>query len=165
MEASGARRPERGTAYLRWQRRSRAVAPASWASAFSPARRPSWWPWRPPRERFLNARRPPWPAPPRSAPAAASAATGRGRLLSARRPPPRGRRISRTPPLATPSPAARCVCLSDLSVPGEGGVWERAGGTGTEGWGLTSGPSFWPTPSPEGSTPAPLQLPAGVVCC
>lgn len=37
MEASGARRPERGAAYLRWRGRSRAVAPASWASAASPA--------------------------------------------------------------------------------------------------------------------------------
>lgn len=37
MEASGARRPESGAAYLRWRRCSRAVAPASWASAAFPA--------------------------------------------------------------------------------------------------------------------------------
>lgn len=103
--------------------------------------RPNWWPWRPPRERVLSARRRPCPAPPRSAPAAASAATGRGRRLSSCLPPPRGRRISRTPPLATRSLAARCVCLSDLSVPRGGGVWERAPRAGATGWGLTSGPS------------------------
>lgn len=33
----GWRRPGLGAAYLRWRRRSRAVAPASWASAASPA--------------------------------------------------------------------------------------------------------------------------------
>lgn len=45
------------------------------------SRRPSWWPWRPPRERFFTARRRPCPAPPRSAPSAASAATVCCRLL------------------------------------------------------------------------------------
>lgn len=103
-------------AYLRWRRRSRAVAPASWVLAASPVALAGGH--NPPRERVLTARRRPCPAPPRSAPAAASAATGRGRRLSACLPPPRGRGISRTPPLATRSPAARCVCLSDLSVPG-----------------------------------------------
>lgn len=120
----GWRRPGLGArraapAYLRWRRRSRAVAPASWVSATSPAALADGH--NPPRERVLTARRRPCPAPPRSAPAAASAATGRGRRLSSCLPPPRGRGISRTPPLATRSPAARCVCLSDLSVPGGGG--------------------------------------------
>lgn len=95
------------------------------------------------------------PAPPRSAPAAASAATGRGRRLSSCLPPPRGRKISRTPPLATRSPAARCVCLSDLSVPGGGGAWDRARGAGAAGWGLTSGPSVCRTRKKGGYPAAP----------
>lgn len=127
-------------AYLRWRRRSRAVAPASWVLAASPVALAGGH--NPPRERVLTARRRPCPAPPRSAPAAASAATGRGRRLSACLPPPRGRRISRTPPLATRSPAARCVCLSDLSVPGEAGLEkEPVGQAGAAGWGPTSRPS------------------------
>lgn len=101
------------------------------------------------------------PAPPRSAPAAASAATGRGRRLSSCLPPPRGRKISRTPPLATRRPAARCVCLSDLSVPGGGGAWGRARGAGAAGWSLTSGPSICRTRK-KGVT---LLLPTRVVCC
>lgn len=127
--APGARR----RAYLRRRRRSRDAAPASWASAVSPAALAGGHgalpgsAASPPGDGPARPRREAHPRPPQQRLTAVAAS-------SACRPPPRGRRISRPPPLATRTPAARCVCRSDLSVPRGGGVWERAGGAGAEGW-------------------------------
>jgi hypothetical protein len=141
MEASRARRPESGAAYLRWRRRSRAVAPASWASAASPAALVGGHSARPgsasspPGDGPARPRREAHPRPPqqRLAAVAASAPASRRRVAAGSH-----ARRHRLPAAGPRDVSASLICR----FRGEAGLErEPAGQPGAAGWGLTSGAS------------------------